>query len=66
MRRAASLAFSSSRAATITAAPASQRARAVSNPMPEFAPVTSAVLPVRSTPPSTSLAVLAKPNGVTS
>ena len=39
-------------------------ARAVSTPIPDDAPVTIAVLPVRSTPAMTSAAVDSNPNGV--
>ena len=48
----------------MTDAPAAARARAVSTPIPEMAPVTTAVLPDRSTPSMTSAAVVSKPNGV--
>ena len=46
------------RTASVTSAPAEVKARAVSIPRPEDAPVTIARTPVRSTPRSTSSAVL--------
>src|SRR3954463_13108290 len=52
------------RTASVTDAPAAASARAVSTPIPEEAPVTIAVLPVRSTPAMTSAAVESGPNGV--
>lgn len=52
------------RTASVTSAPLAARARAVSTPMPEPAPVTIARLPDRSTPSITSEAVLSRPNGV--
>ncbi len=48
----------------VTAAPACDRARTVSIPMPLAPPVTIIVLPVRSTPSSTSAAVVENPNFV--
>ena len=53
-----------SRTARVTSAPVRARARAVSTPMPDAAPVTTARRPVRSTPRTTSSAVVANPNGV--
>ena len=47
-----------SRTASVTSAPAPASARAVSMPMPEAPPVTIARLPVRSTPSTTSAAVV--------
>jgi hypothetical protein len=44
-----------------TCAPAAASARAVSHPIPAVAPVTSAVLPDKSCPASTSFVVLSKP-----
>lgn len=52
------------RTARVTSAPAALSARAVSMPMPEEAPVTIARMPLRSTPWSTSSAVLAAVNRV--
>ena len=52
------------RTASVTTAPASASARAVSTPMPDVAPVTMACLPIRSTPLRTWSAVELKPNGV--
>ncbi len=52
------------RTARVTSAPAPARARAVSTPMPEAAPVTTARRPVRSTPAITSAAVDCALNGV--
>src|SRR4051812_26657880 len=52
------------RTASVTDAPAAASARAVSTPIPDEAPVTIAVLPVRSTPAMTSAAVDSGPNGV--
>src|SRR6201991_52961 len=52
------------RTASVTAAPASASARAVSTPIPDDAPVTMARLPDRSTPARTSAAVDSKPKGV--
>ncbi len=52
------------RTASVTDAPAAASARAVSTPIPDDAPVTMALLPVRSTPAMTSAAVDANPNGV--
>src|SRR3954463_6250655 len=52
------------RTARVTDAPAAASARAVSTPIPDEAPVTIAVLPVRSTPATTSAAVDSGPNGV--
>ena len=54
------------RTASVTDAPAAANARAVSTPIPDEAPVTIAVLPVRSTPSMTSAAVDSNPNGVVS
>jgi len=51
------------RTARVTSAPAAARARAVSAPIPEDAPVTIARTPERSTPSSTSSAVLEAENG---
>ena len=51
-------AFATSRAGTITRAPACARARTVSRPRPECPPVTTATLPCRSTPAMTSAEVL--------
>src|SRR5690242_17133095 len=53
-----------SRTASVTAAPALSRARAVSTPMPDAPPVTIARLQRRSTPATTSAAVDSNPNGV--
>ncbi len=53
-----------SRTASVTDAPATASARAVSTPIPDEAPVTTAVLPDRSTPSMTSAAVVSKPYGV--
>ena len=50
-------------AAMVTSAPASASARAVSIPMPEAPPVTTARRPVRSTPARTSDAVVSQLNG---
>src|SRR5260370_26634196 len=52
------------RTARAPSAPAEARARAVSMPMPELAPVTMARLPDRSTPSITSDAVEWRPNGL--
>src|SRR5690242_344289 len=52
------------RTANVTAAPAAASARAVSTPIPDDAPVTTARLPLRSTPAMTSAAVEEKPKGV--
>jgi hypothetical protein len=52
------------RTASVTSAPASARARAVSIPIPDEEPVTIARLPLRSIPASTSAAVDSNPNGV--
>lgn len=52
------------RTARVTSAPAPVNARAVSAPMPDEAPVTIARTPPRSTPWSTSSAVLEAVNGV--
>src|ERR1700754_3343660 len=52
------------RTASVTAAPASASARAVSTPIPDDAPVTMARLPDRSTPAMTSAAVDVNPKGV--
>src|SRR3954471_13240003 len=49
------------RAGTTTGAPAPLSARAVSSPTPEWPPVTTASRPLRSTPASTSAAVLRAP-----
>lgn len=57
-------AASGRRAAMVTAAPACDRARTVSIPMPLAPPVTIIVLPVRSTPSRTSAAVVKNPNFV--
>src|SRR6201987_6407776 len=57
-------AASGRRAAMVTAAPARDRARTVSTPMPLAPPVTIIVLPVRSTPSRTSVAVVENPNFV--
>jgi hypothetical protein len=53
-----------SRTARVTSAPALASARAVSTPMPEAPPVTTARMPVRSMPSTTSAAVEVAPNGV--
>src|SRR4051812_29295897 len=53
-----------SRTARVIRAPMRASARAVSKPIPEEAPVTIALRPVRSIPPATSAAVLEKPKGV--
>ena len=53
----AALAFPTSRAGTITRAPAEESARVVSRPIPADPPVTMAVLPRRSWPRMTSAAV---------
>jgi hypothetical protein len=53
------------RSTRITAAPASAKRRAVASPIPDAAPVTSAVLPVRSfirKPPFLILITLTKPS----
>ena len=52
------------RTASVTSAPAPASALAVSTPIPEVAPVTTARLPDRSIPLTTSAAVESKPNGV--
>jgi len=52
------------RTASVTSAPVDARARAVSTPMPELAPVTTTRLPARSTPSITSEAVLSRLNSV--
>ncbi|SDJ06482.1 hypothetical protein SAMN05421869_108314 [Nonomuraea jiangxiensis] len=62
--RRASAALPGWRTGTTTRAPARRRTRVVSRPMPEWPPVTTAVLPVRSMPSMTSSAVLAASNGV--
>jgi DNA-binding transcriptional MerR regulator len=59
-------AVSGRRAGTRTRAPALASAQVVARPRPEAPPVTTAVLPVRSIPVRTSLAVLAAPNGLRS
>lgn len=50
-----------SRAGTMTRAPAAFSARTVSRPRPEYPPVTMAALPPRSMPAMTSAAVVAAP-----
>src|SRR5262249_15888232 len=57
-------AFPVSRAPTMTCAPAAASTRAVSGPMPDDPPVTTAVLPLRLTPAATSRAVVVGPNPV--
>jgi hypothetical protein len=57
-------AASGRRTASVTAAPADASVRAVSMPIPEAPPVTRARFPTRSTPRTTSAAVVANPNGV--
>ena len=52
------------RTARVTSAPAAASARAVSTPMPDAPPVTTARRPVRSTPAMTSAAVESAVNGV--
>src|SRR5918994_4287301 len=54
-------ALATSRAASVTAHPLDASARAVSAPSPPDAPVTTAVVPVRSMPASTSSVVLDAP-----
>src|SRR5215469_10089155 len=51
------------RTASVTLAPAVASARAVSTPIPLAPPVTIARLPPRSTPATTSMAVVVAPNG---
>ena len=53
--------LSSLRTASTTWAPAAASARAVSSPRPVDAPVTTATLPLRSTPSSTSSVVVCSP-----
>ena len=55
---------SMSRTAMTTSARAAHKARAVSMPMPEDAPVTIARRPCRPTPRKTSAAVDSEPKGV--
>src|SRR3954464_37618 len=52
------------RTASVTVAPAPARARAVSTPMPDAAPVTTTRRPLRSMPAATSAAVDSRPNSV--
>src|SRR2546430_720835 len=54
--------LATSRTASVTLAPATASARAVSTPIPEAAPVTIAFLPRRSIPATTSIAVEPCPN----
>ncbi len=62
---AASIPSSWDRLVIVTRAPAAASACAVARPMPEEPPVTSIARPERSTPSSTSAAVVRSPNGVT-
>jgi len=55
---------SASRTASVTSAFALAKARAVAIPMPEAPPVTIARRPLRSTPETTSAAVVCAPNAV--